>query len=420
MRNASAGFPIRPIRPTWLVVWRQRANYLSSHFNGLLALGLLIDAFLVAYPFGFRIFSGEHLSWLSQTSWRDAIEAIGLSDLPRVAMALALALMAIGLLAKARVAWTLSVLLVLSTACIAAYRAGGIGDAMVIYNGIVLFALLRFWSRFDRSSLAAGTLFAIASIVSLLWYANLGVLYLGEEFQPPVTDLANAAYFTMVTMSTVGFGDIVPLTHTARWFVISVVVIGITVFATSLGAVVGPLVGGKLRAVIQQKARRSMRKNHIILCGATPLALGLHHNLTAKGEKVTVVVKPGVPHQFPENADVLIGDASSSETLVEAGVMDALYVLALREDDPDNAFIVLAVKALPDCHAKTVAVVNASQNLEKIRHVNPDMVFSPQILGAELLSRALLGESFDSSIFFELSFAKPASETATASAPDTR
>jgi Trk K+ transport system NAD-binding subunit len=54
-----------------------------------------------------------------------------------------------------------------------------------------------------------------------------------------------------------------------------------------------------------------------------------------------------------------------------------------------------------------VAVVNASQNLEKMRRVNADMVFSPQLLGAELLSRTLLGEKFDSSIFYELSFAKP-------------
>jgi len=66
---------------------------------------------------------------------------------------------------------------------------------MVLYNGILLLALLRFWSIFDRSSLAAGTLFAIASILSLMWYANLGALYLGNEFKPPITDLANAAYF---------------------------------------------------------------------------------------------------------------------------------------------------------------------------------------------------------------------------------
>ena len=395
--------------PNRLSVWRERWKFLRKRVTVILVLGVLLDALLVAYPLIHRILADEHLSWLSQTSWRGVIEAIGLLDLPRLALALGLALMAAGLWTRARVAWTFSLLLVMSTGAIAMYNAGGTLNAMVLYNGILLLALLRFWSIFDRSSLAAGTLFAIASILSLMWYANLGALYLGNEFKPPITDLANAAYFSMVAISTVGFGDIVPVTHAARWFVISVIVIGITVFATSLGAVITPLVGGKLRAVIQQKARHSMRKNHVILCGATPLALGLHHNLTAKGEKITVVIKPGISNPFPANADILVGDGSSSETLIEAGVMDALFVLALREDDPDNAFIVLAVKALPNCPAKTVAVVNDSQNLEKIRHVNPDMVFSPQILGAELLSRALLGEPFDSSIFFELSFAKPIS-----------
>ncbi len=387
--------------------WRRVQKYLTPRLPRLLAFGVLLNAFLVVYPLVYRVWAGEHLSWMSQDSWRDAIDAIGLLDLPKVVIALALALMSVGLWSRARIAWAFSVVLLVSTTAIAFYKAGGFVDGVVLYNLILLAILFRFWSLFDRSSLAAGTLFALASLVSLVWYANLGVLYLGDQFQPPVTDLANAAYFSMVAMSTVGFGDIVPVTHTARLFVISVIVIGITVFATSLGAVITPFVGGKLRAIIQGRARLSMRKNHAILCGATPLALGLYRNLTAKSETVTVVLKPGVAHEYPADTDILWGDASSSETLIEAGVMDANYVLALREDDPDNAFIVLAVKSFPDCRAKTVAVVNSNRNLEKIRRVNPDMVFSPQILGAELLSRTLLGEPFDSSVFFELSFAKP-------------
>lgn len=387
--------------------WRRGKKYLYTRLPSLLALGVLLNAFLVAYPLVHRVLAGEHLSWMSQVSWRDAIDAIGLLDLPRVAIALALALMSIGLWSGARIAWTFSVVLLFPTTAISIYKAGGVLDGVVLYNVILLAMLFRFWSLFNRSSLAAGTLFALASFVSLVWYAILGVLYLGDGFQPPVTDLANAAYFSMVAMSTVGFGDIAPVTHTARLFVMSVIVVGITVFATSLGAVITPFVGGKLRAIIKGRARLSMRKNHVILCGATPLAMGLYRNLTAKSESVTVVLKPGIPHEYPANTDILWGDASSSETLIEAGVMQANYVLALREDDPDNAFIVLAVKSFSDCRAKTVAVVNASRNLEKIRRVNPDMVFSPQILGAELLSRTLLGEPFDSSVFFELSFAKP-------------
>jgi voltage-gated potassium channel len=196
------------------------------------------------------------------------------------------------------------------------------------------------------------------------------------------------------------------VTQVSRLFVISIIVLGITVFATSLGAVIGPVVGGQLRQIIQRKARLAMRKNHIILCGATPLAMNLYQSLTARGEAVTIILKPSVVHPYPDTADLIVGDPSSAEILIEAGVMTAAYVLALRDDDADNAFIVLAVKSFPDCPAKTVALVNANQNLEKIRRVKPDLAFSPQLLGAELLSRAMLGETFDNKMVTDLLFGR--------------
>ena len=85
------------------------------------------------------------------------------------------------------------------------------------------------------------------------------------------------------------------------------------------------------------------------------------------------------------------------------------YVLALRADDAENAFIVLAAKeATGDSGAKTVALVNTSKHLEKIRRVQPDMVFSVQLLGAELLTRAINGEPMDSQAITDLFFAKTA------------
>lgn len=391
------------LRPTLL---RRVAIWLDARLAKILALAVLFDAFLIGYPLAARVLNGEHLSWLSEQSWRDIIGAVGLLDLPAVAFSLSLLLMFFGLWARARVAWAFSLILLIPTTIISALRADSPYDPTIFYNVVLILVLIRYWTIFNRSSLAAGTLFALASFVSLIWYAMLGSLYLGKDFTPPIEDVATAAYFSFVAMSTVGFGDIVPTTQTARLFVISVIVVGITVFATALGAVITPLIGGKLRTLIQRKTRHSMRKNHLILCGATPLATNLYKNLTAKGEAITVVLRPNTVHEYPPNADILWGDASSTEILLEAGVMQAKVVLALREDDPDNAFIVLAVKSFANCPAKTVAVVNASQNLEKMRRVNADMVFSPQLLGAELLSRTLLGETIDSSIFYELSFSK--------------
>lgn len=119
----------------------------------------------------------------------------------------------------------------------------------------------------------------------------------------------------------------------------------------------------------------------------------------------------GVAQEYPAATDLIEGDPSSVEVLHIAGVTRARYVLALRDDDAENAFIVLAAKeATGENGAKTVALVNTSKHLEKIRRVQPDLVFSVQLLGAELLTRAINGEPMDSQAITDLFFAKSSPE----------
>ena len=210
-------------------------------------------------------------------------------------------------------------------------------------------------------------------------------------------------------MSTVGYGDITPHSNAARLFTASIIILGITVFATSISAIAGPVIGGNLKRLVKGRFSNAMRKNHIIIAGATPLAMSVYDGLRRRGDEVTVIVPSGTPQEYPPATDLIEGDPSSVEVLRSAGVARARYVLALRVDDAENAFIVLAAKeATGDQGAKTVALVNTSKHLEKIRRVQPDLVFSVQLLGAELLTRAINGEPLDSQSITELFFAKAA------------
>ena len=276
-----------------------------------------------------------------------------------------------------------------------------------VYTLVLVIALIAYWRRFDRASVTAGSLFALVSMASLLIYAIFGTLYLGEEFNPPIKDAATALYFSIVSMSTVGYGDITPHSNAARLFTASIIILGITVFATSISAIAGPVIGGNLKRLVKGRFSSAMRKNHIIIAGATPLAMSVYEGLRRRGDEVTVIVPPGAPQEYPAATDLIEGDPSSVEVLRSAGVTRARYVLALREDDAENAFIVLAAKeAVGDQGAKTVALVNTSKHLEKIRRVQPDLVFSVQLLGAELLARAINGEALDSQSITDLFFAK--------------
>jgi voltage-gated potassium channel len=272
-----------------------------------------------------------------------------------------------------------------------------------------LIALIGYWRRFDRSSLAAGGLFAVLSILSLLIYAVFGTLYLGHEFKPEVKDLATALYFSVVSMSTVGYGDITPQTAASKLFTVSIIIMGITVFATSISAVVGPIIGGNLKRLVKGRMSNAMRKNHIIITGATALAQSVCRGLHERGEDVTVVAGHQFADQYPEGTDFIAGDPSDEKVLAEACVAKARHVLALSDDDAENAFIILACKQIGGPDTKTVALVNVPAHLDKMKRVEPDMVFSPQLLGSEILARTLTGEPFDGTMISRLLFAKAVS-----------
>ncbi|MBB1199796.1 voltage-gated potassium channel protein [Enterobacteriaceae bacterium 89] len=337
------------------------------------------------------------------TGWKDLITTLGLLTLPKVVLGIALVLMSIGLFLRARVAWSFSLILLIAVALLNLLLPTG--DHRVGYLALLdCLCLLWFWKEFSQSSLAAGTLFALISFGALLTYALCGSLYLGEEFHPVIDEFSTALYFSTVSMSTVGFGDIVPVTASARFFTVSIIILGITVFATSISAIIGPVIGGNLKRMIKGRISHAMRKNHMIIIGATPLALSVYNGLKERDEVITVIVPPGIPHEYPADADILTEDPSSDKTLREAGADKARYILVLRNDDSDNAFIVLAAKEVVSSDTKILALVNSDKNLSKIKRVQPDIVFSLQTLASEMLLRKLTGETLETGNLMDLLF----------------
>nr|WP_156124373.1 voltage-gated potassium channel protein [Achromobacter sp. RTa] len=376
--------------------------------NWCLAILVALDGYAFMHPVLREVRAREYSFWLAVDNWHEVVRVVGLLEIPRLVLGVGLQVIALGLILKARIAWAFSLVLLIGIGTFAIlddHGRAGLG----IYTLVLVIALVAYWRRFDRASVTAGSLFAVVSMLSLLIYAVFGALYLGSEFNPPIQDAGTAFYFSIVSMSTVGYGDITPHTGTARLFTASIIILGITIFATSISAIAGPVIGGNLKRLVKGRFSTAMRKNHIIIAGATPLALSVYEGLRRRGDEVTVIVPAGAAQEYPAAADLIEGDASSVEVLRNAGVARARYVLALRDDDAENAFIVLAAKeATGDSGAKTVALVNTSKHLEKIRRVQPDLVFSVQLLGAELLARTISGEPMDSQSITDLFFTKAA------------
>jgi voltage-gated potassium channel len=295
------------------------------------------------------------------------------------------------LLLRSRLAWTMAFLLVLTGMVSLLLGRHTQAHLLLTYFILMLLALFIAWRQFDRSSVAASTLFAVTSVIMLMMYATFGAYYLGQDYHPKITDLVTALYYAMVTMSTVGYGDIAPQTSEAKLFTVSIIILGVAVFATSLTAVIAPMVSKSLQRIVNRKGSRMKRENHFVVIGNGALAINTAHELARRGHPVTRILRKAPDDADSHENDVVVGDPSNIEVLKEAGAHHAEAVLAMMEDDSENAFVILAVHELGG-DARTVAAVNETAHLGRVKLAQPDVVISPQVLGGELTAMLLSGE----------------------------
>ncbi len=314
---------------------------------------------------------------------------------------LALILFGTGLLFRSRLSWFMGLLALAARLLWLVDRGRFWTDPALSLSALVaLLILLRSGNRFRRSTLGAGTLFALTLITLLLAYAVFGAFLLGDQFTPPIRSLIAALYFSVVTLSTVGYGDITPHSAEARLFVISVIVLGLTVLAVALSAIILPVLQRRLESLLMPNRVIRPRRDHYLIAGNSSLARNTYRELNARKQKVTFIVSEPFEIAGESKLDIVIGDPTDIEVLrsVQAGSAKAL--LALSDDDSENAFVVLAAKEL-DAPVKTVAVVHNSRNLSRLRRVHPDILLAPQVMGGRVLAMYLTGQEVDAGKFWD-------------------
>ena len=336
--------------------------------------------------------------WTGSSSVVSMAGSLGIVQIGEVSHAVIgglLILVAFGMLWRSRLAWVLAFLLTLAMVSLEFSPLSRASRPLEAFGLAQIVLLLAARGSFTRASLATATLFALTGLMLTLGYGTLGALILSNGFHPHIGGPVEALYFAVVTLSTVGYGDVTPVTAEARLFTISLIVFGLAVFATALPAIAGPLIDKRLMNLLPQRRRKKMKRaSHIIVVGDGPLAQDAARALSARGLTVTVIrsEKPGEAEPPPE--DLVVGDGSDAEILQNADIAQARAVLALSEDDSYNAFVVLAAKEMSPT-VRTVAAVSDTRNTGRIARTRPDVLLTLPLLGGELLAMALSGEQIN-------------------------
>lgn len=361
-----------------------------------IAFLVLINGFLIfktIYGMSTSLTSLFQINSFTGLDWSD------LANGPWFMLGVFLVLNSVGLFFRARLAWAVSIVLLLITLIFTFHFYPY--QSVSIYLCIAsLIALVIFGKDFDRSSATAGGIFSAISFTVLLFYATYGALYFGNGFHPKINSLMTAFYFSIVTMTTVGYGDVIPVSEPARLFTTSVIIAGITVFATSVTTVFGPIIRGGLNKLVKGNHQQMDRTDHFIICGMSILATNTVSQLAKRGMKLTIITNRSddeaeiIERKLGGKFDIIYGDACDNTLLAQAGIQYSKALLALTNNDAENAFIILSAKdQYPD--VKTVLAVNDSQNMNKVKQVKPDVVLSPQLFGSEVLASVLTGEAID-------------------------
>ncbi len=150
---------------------------------------------------------------------------------------------------------------------------------------------------------------------------------------------SDALFMTVITLSTVGYSEVFPLSEAGRMFTVVLIVVGIGAVFGITSVWVKSLLEGELEQVLgRRRVSRVLRKisDHYIVCGYGRFGRRVADELRSRGEKFVVIDNSA---RLPEGTVAYQADATDEATLRGAGVERARGLLAALPSDADNVYI---------------------------------------------------------------------------------
>ncbi|GGN93220.1 MULTISPECIES: NAD-binding protein [Haloarcula] len=304
-----------------------------------------------------------------------------------------LLLSVLGLRRRLRIAWYVTVVLLPVSALQGVVQSSPLSLPLVVLSLVSLPTVLLNRRRFDRKlDLSTTQLAAGAALLGAQVYGTVGTWALREEFVN-VETLTDAFYYTLVTASTVGYGDVTPVSERATLFGMSVVVLGTASFAIALGSLLGPALEKRFAEVLgnMTDAQLDLLENHVVVLGYGDLTEPILEELVDATDFVVITPDSETAARLQQrDIAVLTADPSDEEPLRRAGIEDARAAVAATNDDAQDALAILTAHSLnPDLNI--VAAATERENIEKLRRAGASTVISPALIGGHLLVQSALG-----------------------------
>lgn len=230
--------------------------------------------------------------------------------------------------------------------------------------------------------------FSVAALFILLIGGTLGYHFI--EGWP----LFDGLYMTVITLATIGYGEVRTLSQLGRAFTMLLIMFGVAFFGFLLSTLTQVLIESELANTLGR--RRVFRdisqlKNHYILCGAGKVGMRIIEEIKRKGEEFVIIERDEqVAERLLTGGHlVLVGDATDETVLEGARVATARALITAASSDPENVYIVLTARGMnPELYIVARASDVAAER--QLMRAGANKVVTPTLIASHRMAQAAL------------------------------
>jgi len=228
--------------------------------------------------------------------------------------------------------------------------------------------------------------FAIILLAGIVLIGIIGFIFF-ENYS-----LLDAIYMTIITMSTVGYGEVEPLSNEGQIFTTFLIIFSFGIFAYAITTLTRYIVDGIFRHYFMDakiKNRISKLKNHVIVCGYGRNGKQAMEELSMhQAEAIIIDRKEAIIDLLREMPNVLYiqGDATSDQTLENASIQNAKAIITALPNDADNLFVVLSAREI-NPNLRIISRASDAETVKKLKRAGATNVIMPDRIGGQRMAK---------------------------------
>ncbi|WP_338422818.1 potassium channel protein [Aphanizomenon flos-aquae] len=239
------------------------------------------------------------------------------------------------------------------------------------------------YQRIQKELMAGALALAGIFLIGTLWYS----LVEGWKWE-------DAAYMTVITLATVGYGETHPLGSRGRLFTIALILMGVVNLGYIVNRFTAAVIEGYFLEGIRLRQQRRLMESlsgHYIICGFSRTGRQIAKEFQAEAVSFVIIDSELESVQKAQEIGYIVfqGDATLDDTLLKVGITKAICIVAALPSDAENLYTVLSAKTLnPDIRA--IARASTEEAVQKLQRGGADAVISPYITGGKRMAAAAL------------------------------